>query len=370
MDARAAADAVDARAGAPTMSNAGASAPFAHARDGSWPSVSVVVPVRNAKDAIEECIASLQRQDYPLERLEIVVADGGSTDGSAEAARRSAAAQPHPGVKVIANPKCTTASGLNLGIAASSGDVIVRLDAHSEAPPDYIRSNVEILYASGADCVGGKPNNVGSGYWGEAIALAMASRFGVGAHFRTSSNPGDVDTVAFGAFRRETFRRIGPFDEDLVYSEDNEYTHRIRTGGGRIYFDPAIQFTYHPRRSLPALLRQYHNYGWGRMRHVLRDGAGASLRHLAPMTLVGALGILGAASLASTYARMALGALLAIYLVAAAGMSIRIALAHGLRYLPALPLVFACLHIGYGVGQWHALASRISGRDRAGSGTR
>jgi glycosyltransferase involved in cell wall biosynthesis len=332
--------------------------------------VSVVVPVRNAKDAIEECIASLQRQNYPLERLEIVVADGGSTDGSAEAARRSAASQPHPEVKVITNPKCNTASGLNLGIAASRGDVIVRLDAHSEAFPDYIRSNVEVLYASGADCVGGKPNNVGSGYWGEAIALAMASRFGVGAHFRTSSEPGDVDTVAFGAFRRETFRKNGPFDEELVYSEDNEYNHRIRAGGGRIYFDPTIQFTYHPRRSLPSLWRQYHNYGWGRMRHVLRDGAGASARHLAPMALVGVVGILVAASLASTLARLALGAVLGVYLVAAAGMSVSIALAHGLRYLPALPLVFVCLHFGYGVGQWHALAGRMFGRDRAMGRTR
>jgi glycosyltransferase involved in cell wall biosynthesis len=328
------------------------------------PTVSVVVPMRNAKGAIEECIASLQRQDYPLERLEIVVADGGSTDGSAEAARRSAAAQRHPEVKLIANPKCNTASGLNLAIAASNGEVIVRLDAHSEAASDYIRSNVEVLYASGADCVGGKPDNLGSGYWGEAIALAMASRFGVGVHFRTSNDPGEVDTVAFGAFRRETFLRIGPFDEDLVYSEDNEYNHRIRVRGGRIYFDPRIQFTYHPRRSLPTLWRQYRNYGWGRMRHVLRDGAGASWRHLAPMALVGALGALGFMSLASTPARWALGALLASYLVCAAGASILIGVDAGPRFVPALPLVFGCLHVAYGVGQWQALVGRMFGRDR------
>ena len=328
------------------------------------PTVSVVVPTYNAKDAIEACIASLQRQDYPLERLEIVVADGSSTDGSAEAARRLATVQPHPRVRVIVNPKGNTASGLNLGIEAATGDVIVRLDAHSEAPPDYVRRNVEVLSSSGADYVGGKPNNVGYGYWGEAIALAMASRFGVGVHFRTSSDPGDVDTVAFGAFRRETFRRVGPFDEDLLYSEDNEYTHRIRAAGGRIYFHPAIQFTYHPRRSLAALFRQYRNYGWGRMRHALRDGTGASARHFVPMAFVGALGILGVASLASTSARLALGALLAVYLLCAVGMSAGIASAAGLRYFPALPLVFLCLHVGYGIGQWHAVLSRLFGRDR------
>lgn len=347
------------------MTDRATSAPFAHARDGSWPRVSVVVPMRNAKGAIEGCIASLQRQDYPLERFEIVVADGGSTDGSAEAARQSAVTQRHPEVKVIANPKSNTASGLNRAIAASTGEVIVRLDAHSEAPPDYIRSNVEVLYASGADCVGGKPNNVGSGYWGEAIALAMASRFGVGVHFRTSIDPGDVDTVAFGAFRRETFVRVGAFDEDLVYSEDNEYNHRIRAGGGRIYFHPQIQFTYHPRRSLPNLWRQYRNYGWGRMRHVLRDGTGASWRHLAPMALVGALGLLGVMSLASTPARWALGALLASYVVCATGASILIGVNAGPRFVPVLPLVFGCLHVSYGVGQWQALASRLLGRDRS-----
>ena len=327
------------------------------------PTVSVVVPTYNAKDAIEACIASLQRQDYPLERLEIVVADGSSTDGSAEAARRLAIAQPHPRVRVIVNPKGNTAAGLNRGIEAATGDVIVRLDAHSEAPPDYVRRNVEVLLSSGADYVGGKPNNVGHGYWGEAIALAMASRFGVGVHFRTSSDPGDVDTVAFGAFRRETFRRIGPFDEDLIYSEDNEYTHRIRAGGGRIYFHPAIQFTYHPRRSLPALFRQYRNYGWGRMRHVVRDGAGASIRHFVPMAFVGALGVLGIASFASTAARFALGALVGVYLVCAAVISARIALAAGLRYWPVLPLVFGCLHVGYGIGQWQAVLGRLFGAD-------
>ena len=157
MDDRALLETVEAQQRAPAMSAGIANAPFAHGRDGAWPTVSVVVPVYNAKAAIEDCIGSLQRQDYPLERLEIVVADASSTDGSAEAARRSAAAQPHPEVKVIANPRRNTAAGLNLGIAASSGEVIVRLDAHSEAPRDYIRSNVEVLFASGADCVGGKP---------------------------------------------------------------------------------------------------------------------------------------------------------------------------------------------------------------------
>ncbi len=340
------------------------STPFEHAQDGTWPTVSVVVPMFNEEAAIRSCIQSLQRQDYPLERLEIVVVDGGSTDRSPDAVRELANSQQHPKLKLTTNPKRNTPSSLNLGIRVARGDVIVRLDAHSEAPPDYVRMNVEVLFASGADYVGGRPNNVGYGYWGEAIALAMASRFGVGAHFRHSSDPGDVDTVAFGAFRRDTFSSYGPFDEGLVYSEDNEYTHRIRAGGGRVYFDPVIHCSYRSRQSLVALCRQYNNYGWGRMRHALRDGSGVSARHLVPLVFVGALGILGVASLASTPARHALGTLLAVYLICAGGMSVGIALASGLRYLPALPLVFGCLHVGYGIGQWQAVLGRLFGRDR------
>ena len=331
---------------------------------GAWPRVSVIVPVFNAGRTIDACLASLRHQDYPLDRLEIVVADGFSTDGTTEKVLELAALQLHPQLTIVANPKRSTASGLNVGIAVASGDVIVRLDAHSEAPPEYVRRNVEVLLRSGADYVGGKPINEGTGYWGEAIALAMANRFGVGAHFRTSSQAADSDTVAFGAFLRTTFERLGPFDEDLVYSEDNEYTHRVRAHGGRVRFDPVIHCTYHPRQTLADLFRQYQNYGWGRMRHALRDGGGVSARHLAPMAFVGVLVVLYLDSPVSRFARIGLGGVVAAYAVSATLTSAYIALRYGLRYFPALPLVFFTLHISYGIGQWHAVFGRIFGRDR------
>jgi succinoglycan biosynthesis protein ExoA len=336
----------------------------ARAEGGEWPTVSVIVPVFNAGETIDACLASLRQQDYPLDRLEIVVADGFSTDGTTEKLLELAALQARPELTIVANPKRSTASGLNVGIAMSSGDVIVRLDAHSEAPLDYVRRNVEVLLRSGADYVGGTPDNKGIGYWGEAIALAMASRFGVGAHFRTSTNAADADTVAFGAFLRTTFERLGPFDEDLIYSEDNEYTHRVRARGGRVHFDPVIHCTYHPRRTLVELFRQYKNYGWGRMRHALRDGGGVSARHAVPMAFVGVLVVLYLDSPVSRLARLALGAILAAYAVSNVAMSTYIAFTSGLRYLPALPLVFFTLHMSYGVGQWHAVLGRLFGRDR------
>jgi len=332
--------------------------------DGTWPTVSVVVPVFNATRTIDACLDSLHRQDYPLDRLEIVVADGFSTDGSTEKVLERAATHAHPRVTIVANPKRSTASGLNVGIAVASGDVIVRLDAHSEAPSDYIRCNVEVLAESGADYVGGRPMNQGTGYWGEAIALAMASRFGVGAHFRTSNKACDTDTVAFGAFLRTTFEKVGPFDETLIYSEDNEYTYRIRARGGRVHYDPKIHCTYHPRRTIIELFRQYQGYGWGRMRHALRDGGGFSLRHLVPMIFVGTLFVLYADAPVSRIARHGLAGLLAAYALATAVASVVVALASNLRYLPALPIVFLCLHTSYGIGQWHAVASRVFGRDR------
>jgi len=232
------------------------------------PFVSVIVPVFNSKGTIDACLESLANQDYPLDRIEVVVAEGFSTDGTSQKLLERAAIQTLPKLTLVANPKRNTASGLNIGIALASGEIIVRLDAHSVAPKNYVRRNVEVLLSSGADYIGGRPNNRGVGYWGEAIGLAMSTRFGVGAHFRASSRPADVDTVAFGAFRRSLFEKIGPFDEDLEYAEDNEYTHRVRKSGGRVYFDPSIQCSYRPRSTLVELFRQYEHYGWGRMRHV------------------------------------------------------------------------------------------------------
>lgn len=353
------------------MNSRRAVGPFAHEPSGVWPKVSVVVPIYNEAKSIGPCVQSLQRQDYPSDRLEIVIADGLSTDGSLDALRDAALDAPHPEIKVVTNPRRITAAGLNVGIAASSGDVIVRLDAHAEAPADYVRLNVQVLYSSGAEYVGGSPINVGRNYWGKVIGLAMKSRFGIGtSHFRYASRPGDVDTVAFGAFRRETFLRFGPFDEDLIYSEDNEYTHRIRTGGGRVYFDPAIRSWYHPRESLRAFCRQYRHYGWGRMRHALRDGGGISVRHLVPMTLLATLAVLGVASVSWQSARWALAALVAVYVLCAVVASARLAKRSRWPYLPALPLVFMLLHVGYGIGQWQAILGRVLGLSRrAGAST-
>lgn len=337
-------------------------APSMRDADREWPTVSVVVPMYNEEAAIEQCVASLQRQDYPAERLEIVVVDGRSEDRSVAVVREAAARKPRPAIRIVENPRRITAAGLNLGIEASSGSIIVRLDAHAEAPTDYVRRNVEVLHASGADYVGGRPTNLGAGYWGGAIAAAMSSRFGVGSPFRHSDRAGDVDTVAFGAFRRETYDRVGRFDEDLVYSEDNEFTHRVRALGGRVYFDPEIRTVYRSRPSLGALFRQYFRYGWGRMRHALRDRSGLSVRHVAPMAFVPSLVLLAAAAPASRLARQAFVVIVATYVACALFSSIRIAARSAWRYLPALPVVFACLHVAYGVGQWKAVADRAAGR--------
>lgn len=336
---------------------------------GEWPSVSVIVPMFNEEGNIERCVRSLQEQDYPAERLEIVVVDGLSTDRSVDVVRRVAANRPAPVVTLRSNPKRSTASGLNAGIASASGSVIVRLDAHAEAPPDYVRRNVAILLESGADYVGGRPENRSSGYWGTAIAAAMGSAFGVGAPFRHATEAGDVDTVAFGAFRRETFDRMGPFDESLPYSEDNEYTYRIRSAGGRVRFDPSIWTIYRTRESLGALARQYFRYGRGRMRHALRDRGGVSLRHAAPMALVTALGLAALAVPWSRAARAGLATIAAVWAIGATAAAVRTAARSGWRLLPALPVVFAVLHASYGAGQWRAVGDLWTGERPDAGGT-
>lgn len=316
------------------------------------PFVSIVVPCRNEETYLVRCLDSILAADYPRDRLEILVVNGGSTDRTAEVLARYAAA--HPGIVALENPQGTTPVALNIGIRAASGEIIVRMDAHVLYPPDYIRRLVAGLEESGADNVGGVLETVPAEDTptARAIALGISHRFGVGnSHFRIGTDERrEVDTVPFGCFRREVFERIGLFDEELIRNQDDEFNFRIITRGGRVLLLPDVFCRYFARRSLGQLARMYYQYGYFKPLVVRKVGRVMTVRQLVPALLVA--GLSGSAALAiwlppaqAIFALVA-ASYLALVLVCAAG-AVR---AHGLRCGIALAAVFPTLHFSYGAG--------------------
>ncbi len=335
--------------------------------DDELPFVSVVIAVRNEEGFIARCLHALSTQDYPRDRYEVIVVDGQSTDGTAAEVREMVMVYGLPET-FKTNPRQTTATGRNLGIASAAGDVIILVDGHTRVDKSFISASVKALQDSHADCAGGPITTRGHGVVGRAIALAMASPFGVGdASFRTLANDADAraiwtDSVAFGAYRRDVFARLGGFAEDVDYGEDDEFNYRLRESGGRILLSPAIKATYYCRDSLDGLLRQYWRYGLAKAEVLHRHPQRLRPRHLVPSALVVALG--GGALLGMVRRRFALIAVLAggAYAAANAIATLRIARDGNEQEERYLPLAFAAMHFGAGAGMlagfWRILTRR------------
>jgi glycosyltransferase involved in cell wall biosynthesis len=312
------------------------------------PRVSLLIAMRNEAGFIERCLASMSAQDYPPERLEVLVLDGASTDGSLEIAQRLCAAR--PSWRVLSNPGVIQSSGWNLGIERSTGEIIGIVSAHAELASDYVSCAVETLRRTGADLVGGPMRAAGDGWLGRGVALATSTPFGVGgARFHYTEREQEVDTVYMGLCRRETYRRIGGFDTAMVRNQDDELSYRLRDQGGRIVCNPAIRSRYHNRATLRSLARQYFAYGYWKIEVMRRHPRQMRARHFVPSVFVTA--ILGSAIAAATPVGWLPAAWVAgSYAVATVGASL-LAVRKGQRdLLPVLPVVFAALHLTYGMG--------------------
>jgi glycosyltransferase involved in cell wall biosynthesis len=256
--------------------------------DTRTPEISVVIPVRNEEQTIAAAITSaLEQLDAPP--LEVIVADGDSSDGTRAAVM--AIAHDDFRVRLIGNPERHTPAGLNAAIRAARGDVIVRCDAHSVLPADFVVTARNVLAETGADVVGGTMRAVGTGFWQRAIAVALTTPVGVGdARFHTGGPAGPVDTVYLGVFRRRALERVGLFDESLQRNQDYELNYRIRKAGGEVYFDPRLAVDYIPRSGLKALADQYRRYGMWKRLVLRRFPESLRWRQLAaPLLVVGLL---------------------------------------------------------------------------------
>jgi succinoglycan biosynthesis protein ExoA len=312
--------------------------------------ISVVVPMRNEAHRVERLVADIRGQDFAGE-LEVLVADGRSSDGSVERLRSAAGREGLP-VTVLDNPEQAVAPALNLLIPRASGDLIVRLDCKSRYPPDYLRRCALAAEETGAWNVGGRTEPEGRTRTERAVACAMDSPFGgIHSRFVRGRERVDTDTVYCGAFRPEAFRRVGLFAL-LGPDHDEELNFRIRAAGGRVVFDPAIHSYYTGRGSFRDIVRQYHDYGFWKLPVVRRHGRRVGPRPLVPATFVASLALLGAAAPASRRARRLLAVEVCVYSGCAVGFgaaTIR-RRRESWRLLPRVVAVFAAFHVSYGVG--------------------
>ena len=307
--------------------------------------VTIAMPSFNEEHYIEACIASVQAQDYPAELIEILVADGRSTDKTREILERLSAADPR--IRMVDNPARLQAAGLGLLVKEATGDIIVRMDVHAEYAPDYVRRCVETLERTGADNVGGAQRAKARTPFQAALCAALVSPLGVGgAKYRSSEAEGFVDTVFLGAFRRRVFETVGLWDPGAITNEDAELNQRILDSGGQIYLSKDIVVHYFPRDSIKTLAKQYFRYGRGRARTLLKLGRFPTLRPLLPFFLVS-----GAAALLVTPPLWPFApAAFATYALATGAEAVRVGAKLGPRAIPTIWAIFPVLHASHGAG--------------------
>jgi glycosyltransferase involved in cell wall biosynthesis len=334
------------------------------APDAVPPFVSVILPVRNEGDFIGRCLRSLLANDYPADRFELLVVDGQSTDNTRAVVAALAAQGAR--VQVLDNPARIVPHAMNTGIRAARGEIIIRVDGHAEVEPDFIAASVRELRARpDCWCVGGPIETINTDTVGRSIAAAMSTPVGVGnAMFRLGNFEGYVDTIAFGAYWRWTFDRMGLFDEELVRNQDDELNARLIQHGGKIFMCRSIRSRYYPRTSLRKLWRQYYQYGFWRIRTIQKAGKPATPRQLAPLAFVLGLAVLVLASSGLSPARWLLGGYVALYALGLAAGTAQVIRRAGLGAGLLAPLVFAILHFAYGLGSLHGIVHFVLLRRR------
>ena len=325
----------------------------AEPREASARGVSVVMPVLNEERHLETAVRRILSSTYDGP-IEVVLALGPSQDRTDEVAAALSAEDSR--VRTVGNPTGRTAAALNAAIAASTFDIIVRVDGHALIPDDYLAIAVATLEATGADNVGGIMGAEGVSDFEKAVAAAMTSWFGVGgAAFHIGGEAGPALTVYLGCFRRSALERVGGFDESMVRAQDWELNHRIRQTGGVVWFTPDLHVTYRPRPNLRALAKQYFEYGRWRREVARRHPETVSARYLAPpaalIAVIGgaAVGVMGLVTHSRPTAVLGF-ALPAGYVAANLVATALAARSLGPSAARRLPAVFATMHGAWGAG--------------------
>ncbi|MBN2148365.1 MAG: glycosyltransferase family 2 protein [Anaerolineales bacterium] len=316
------------------------------------PTVSIIVPCYNEQATITWLLDAIAAQTYPRQDLELVIADGMSTDATRQ--RIADYQQQHPDLdlRIVDNPQRAIPSALNRAIEAARGTYIVRLDAHSMPDKHYIERCIQALQAGKGDNVGGVWEILpgGEGWAAQGIAIAAAHPLGVGdARYRVGGEAQMVDTVPFGSFRRELALQLGKFDESLLTNEDYEFNTRLRKTGGKIWLDPAIRSRYFARSTITALAGQYWRYGYWKAQMLRRYPETIRWRQFMPPAFVLSLTVLGALAFWIPMAAWLLATEILIYTLALTIAGAQAAAKHRQpMLLLSTPLAIACMHLAWG----------------------
>lgn len=319
--------------------------------------VSVIIPVYNEEKYIEKCILSLLNQDYPQKHMEWIFVDGCSTDRTREIIQKFSEKLPNL-IMLCNNPSKTVPYAMNIGIDYSCGKYIVRLDAHSEYSNEYISKCVYYLDTTDADNVGGVAETKSSGFVGNAIAFMLSSKFGVGnSQFRTNGKSGYVDTVPFGAFRKEVFQKYGLYDERLTRNQDNEMNFRIRKNGGKIYMADDIKLSYYCRDSINGIVNMAVKNGmWNVITMKLCPGS-MSLRHFIPFIFLLSLIIIPLLMILSYFFVWIFISEIGLYISLSFIFSVK--QSTEIKYIPLMLILFPIFHISYGFGSLIGLIKKV-----------
>jgi glycosyltransferase involved in cell wall biosynthesis len=312
------------------------------------PLVSIVMPIKDEIDYIDASINAIDDQTYPADRIEILIVDGGSTDGTIDEIERRVRNDLR--FALLGGPGVNTPLAMNLGIEASRGQYVAKVDGHGYINPVFIEESVRIMQDDPlVGCVGGEIVPIARTTIERAIRIARFSKLGVGGGIYTAGRTvHNIDTVQCGVYRRDALVAIGMFDPAMAYGEDEEVNHRLRRYGQRIVFQPAMQFRYQVRPSLRSLFRQYRNYGRARVAVVRKHPTFLRLKHLAPAGLV--VIVLASVVLGVVVdGRIAL-TVVGAYLAAIALGGVALSIAHRFPRPDLVAASLAALHWGYGLG--------------------